>query len=187
MKPVPSLRLVPAVAAAALIAVLLLLPGAGDGAAPPGVAYDPGRETLTVTLSPEDVSGDYGRYAAEIDRIVGSSGAVSVVVLNLRMTEPEMQRFLDAAGRNQGALAILPDDDRIERLQRLEINWLDESNPYETNTKIYEGEALKRKIREFLAPPAPVPDDRDGDAPSPSAEYTHIPLVAGAGSIAKGS
>jgi len=110
----PFLRLVPAVAAAALVAVLLLLPGAGEIATPPGVAYDPGRETLTVTLSPEDVSGDYRRHAAEIDRIMERSGAVSVVVLNLCMTEPEMQQFLDAAGRNRGALAILPDDDRIE-------------------------------------------------------------------------
>ncbi|MDD3069849.1 MAG: hypothetical protein PHX88_01475 [Methanoculleus horonobensis] len=177
------LRLVPAIAAVVLVAVLLLLPGAGEIATPPGVAYDPGRETLTVTLSPEDLSGDYGRYAAEIESIMERSGPVSVVVLNLRMTEPEMQQFLDAA-RDRGDLGIFPNDDRIERLQRLEINWLDESNPYETNTKIYEGEALKRKIREFLASAAPAPD---GAAPSTSAAYVVNPLATGTGSIAKGS
>jgi len=130
------------------------------------VTYDPDGKILTASLYPEDLSGDYHRYVAEIERIANSPARISVIVLNLHTTEHEMQRFFDAVGQNRSSLAVFSgDDDRIERLQRLEVHWLDESNPYETNTKIYEGEALHQKIRDLLAssPPAPVLDTRDDD------------------------
>ncbi len=148
------------------------------------VTYDPDGKILTASLYPEDLSGDYHRYVAEIERIANSPARISVIVLNLHMTEPEMQRFLGAVGQNRSSLAVFSgDDDRIERLQRLEIHWLDESNPYETNTKVYEGEALHQKIRDLLAssPPAPVLDSRDDDHTQTNAALAVILILSGAG------
>lgn len=148
------------------------------------VTYDPDGKILTASLYPEDLSGDYHRYVAEIERIANSPARISVIVLNLHMTEPEMQRFLGAVGQNRSSLAVFSgNDDRIERLQRLEIHWLDESNPYETNTKVYEGEALHQKIRDLLAssPPAPVSDSQDDDHTQTTAAFAVILIISGAG------
>ena len=148
------------------------------------VTYDPDGKILTASLYPEDLSGDYHRYVAEIERIANSPARISVIVLNLHTTEHEMQRFFDAVGQNRSSLAVFSgNDDRIERLQRLEIHWLDESNPYETNTKIYEGEALHQKIRDLLAssPPAPVSDSQDDDHTQTTAAFAVILIISGAG------
>ncbi len=148
------------------------------------VTYDPDGEILTASLYPEDLSGDYHRYVAEIERIANSPARISVIVLNLHTTEHEMQRFFDAVGQNRSSLAVFSgNDDRIERLQRLEIHWLDESNPYETNTKVYEGEALHQKIRDLLAssPPAPVSDSQDDDHTQTTAAFAVILIISGAG------
>jgi len=148
------------------------------------VTYDPDGKILTASLYPEDLSGDYHRYVAEIERIANSPARISVIVLNLHTTEHEMQRFFDAVGQNRSSLAVFSgNDDRIERLQRLEIHWLDESNPYETNTKVYEGEALHQKIRDLLAssPPAPVSDSQDDDHTQTTAAFAVILIISGAG------
>jgi len=148
------------------------------------VTYDPDGKILTASLYPEDLSGDYHRYVAEIERIANSPARISVIVLNLHTTEHEMQRFFDAVGQNRSSLTVFSgNDDRIERLQRLEIHWLDESNPYETNTKVYEGEALHQKIRDLLAssPPAPVSDSQDDDHTQTTAAFAVILIISGAG------
>lgn len=82
---------------------------------------------------------DYSAYVKSIDHIV----------INLDMTESEIGEFRKEAQKNLESLAaMINDTERFDTIQELVVQYQDEDDPESLTAVIFEGEVLRRKIRE---------------------------------------
>jgi hypothetical protein len=82
---------------------------------------------------------EYSAYVKNIDRIV----------VNLDMTESEIGEFRKEAQKNLESLtALINDTERFDAIQELIVQYQDEDDPESLTAVIFEGEVLRRKIRE---------------------------------------
>ncbi len=102
--------------------------------------------TVTLYIASEDLLTSEEELCAYLDGIEGLRG----LVLELEMDESDVETFLACNRKNLEYLSGLKNaTERFGELERLEVRWSDPANPYEITSKVYEGEALRLKIRDL--------------------------------------
>ncbi|MDD3069851.1 MAG: hypothetical protein PHX88_01485 [Methanoculleus horonobensis] len=102
--------------------------------------------TVTLYLSSDDIPASEEELRAYLDGMEDLRG----LVIQLDMEESDLDAFLECNRKNLEYLSGLKNaTERYDELKRLEIQWNDPANPYEITSRVYEGEALCRKIRDL--------------------------------------
>ncbi|KUK63944.1 MAG: Uncharacterized protein XD82_0016 [Methanoculleus marisnigri] len=102
--------------------------------------------TVTLYLSSDNIPASEEELRAYLDGIEDLRG----LVIELEMDESDIDTFLACNRKNLEYLSGLKNaTERFGELERLEIRWNDPTNPYEITSRVYEGEALRRKIRDL--------------------------------------
>lgn len=172
-----TLRL-PAIAVAAIICLLLIVPHTADPA-----LYSPKMDAETdlhdrvsvLRQATQDNSGvilplmedifsssgtlvlnlelkDFSSAERDLDQYLAQSRQFDNMVIRLDMSQSDLEEWRRLNAQNkEDLMALFEDTQRFSELKQLEIEYRDADNPDMLYSIMYEGEALKSKIKETVA------------------------------------